>query len=204
MEMEKDMENNTDKTTKWAAHFKAHKELWHNPKISPYVKCFIRLLQLHRADSKGWSLSIRLVSKYLGVAPNTSRKIINQAIEAGLVESNTVSPRKRRKLRLTASLREPIERDSNSKHTFYHQVIQPVLRDDTKSESTVEPVNNKERYINANTEKSQVKPNEKIEESNPYKENVDQSFSNKNVPQETEAYRKFREKAKELGWKKKF
>lgn len=120
MEMEKNMEGNTDKTKSWSAYYEAQKKIWHDPDISPYVKCFIRLLELHRGDSKGWSLSIRLVSKYLGIAPNTARKIISQAIKAGLVESNSVTPRKRRKLRLSASLRAPVDRSSQSSESFYH------------------------------------------------------------------------------------
>jgi len=193
MEMEKDMENNTDKTKKWAAHFKAHKEVWHNPKISPYVKCFIGLLQLHRSDSQGWSLSIRLVSKYLGIAPNTARKIINEALKEGLIETNTKIPRKRRKLRLSASLRAPVGGNPQASDALYHQVTQPVLPSDTDSESPDESVNIKEKYINANTEKSQVKPEKKIEESNPYKEEVPQSFSNSEVPRESAGFTQLRE-----------
>lgn len=80
-------------------------------------------------------------------------------------------------------------------------MIQPVLRDATDSESPDEPVNIEGKYINANTEKSQVKPNKKIEESNPYKERV---LQEKPVPVgsiESEGWKKLREKAKELGWK---
>lgn len=203
MEMEKDMENNTDKAKKWAAYFKAHKEVWHNPQISPYVKCFIGLLQLHRSDSQGWSLSIRLVSQYLGIAPNTARKAINEALKEGLIETNTKLPRKRRKLRLSVSLRAPVGGNPPASDALYHQVTQPVLPPDTDSESPEESVNIQEKYINANTEKSQVKPEKKIEEPIPYKEEKPQGSSEPQVIGESEGLKKLRERMRTLGWKEK-
>ncbi len=193
MEMEKDMESNTDKTKKWATYYEAHKEVFHNPKVSPYVKCFIRLLELHRGDSRGWSLSVRLVSKYLGISPNTARKTINAALSFGFIETNTTRPRKRRNLKLTASLRAPVERNLLTSEVLRHQVIQPASQPDTESVSPNEPVNNKEKDINANTEKSQVKPEKKIEESNPYKKGVPQGLPNTTGRSESKGFTQLRE-----------
>src|SRR6186997_1443140 len=94
------MESNTDNTKIWAKYFEAQKKLWYEPSISVYTKSFIRILELHRSDSKGWSISIRRLSDLLGISQKTARKAIDDAINLGWVETDTRQQRKQRKLKL--------------------------------------------------------------------------------------------------------
>jgi DNA-binding transcriptional MocR family regulator len=187
------MENNTDKTPKWRGYFDGQKKVWYDPSISIYVKAFIRILELHRSDSTGWSISVRKLAKLLNISTNTAMEAIDEALRLGLVETNIKQQRKRRKLNLSVALRAPVTHKAPNSKSLYQQVRQPVSQGDTDSVSTSETVNNKDNLQNANTEESQVKPEKKIVESNPYKEDVSRSFSNSQVPRKSAGLEQLRD-----------
>lgn len=150
------MVENTDKRVKWATYYENHKRIWYDPTILLVVKTLIRLVELHRSDSKGWSLPIRKIAQFLNIAPNTALKAVNIALDNGYLEANKRIQRKRRKLRLSVSLRAPVENEipSNSKLSQWEE--QPVSPTKTDSVSPTEAVNIKPN-IKANKEESQIK-----------------------------------------------
>src|SRR3989344_2743862 len=101
---------------KWSKYYQNQKEAWYDPSNSIYEKVILRLVELHRSDSKGYSISIRRISTALHIATGTAQKYVNELIAKGFLESTARVPRKRRKLRLSVLLRAPVE-FGNSKQT---------------------------------------------------------------------------------------
>jgi hypothetical protein len=95
---------------KWQKFFKKWKEIWRDPEISVYVKAVIFDVFLYRSDNQGWCISERKFSNDLGISKQSASKAIDQAIKKGFLLSSKNEERKRRKLRLSGSLRSPVWR----------------------------------------------------------------------------------------------
>ena len=169
MDMETNIIQNKDKTLGWAKYYENQKRLWYDPSVPIVVKAIVRLVELHRSDSKGWSISVRRVAELLGISTNTVLKAIDKALDSGYLEADKRIQRKRRKLRLSVSLRAPVEFEITSDN-LSHWKRQPVSPGDTESVSRVATVNsNRISKANINIQKeSQLK--EEIEETPPDKE----------------------------------
>lgn len=141
--METHMDRGTKNSSLWAKYYQNHKRFWCDPNIKWEVKLVVRTVELHRSDSKGWSISVRKMSEYLGISINTARKAINKAIDSGYLESTSRVQRKRRKLRLSVSLRAPVEFESFTGLNLSQWKTQPVLRTDTPAVSSRDSINNK-------------------------------------------------------------
>lgn len=192
------------KASEWPKYYENQKKLWYDPSVSIYVKGIVRLVELHRSDSKGWSISVRRIASLLGISTNTAIKYIDKTIQLGLIETSQTYQRRRRKLRLSVSLRAPVEFETSSSSNLSHWHNQSVSPSATPTVSTGEPLNNKE-ISNANINESpdsQLKK-ERIAESLPYKEETPQSYSDKPSQGDSEGLKKLREKMKELGLLKK-
>lgn len=196
------MDTKIDKKHKAARYFEAHKNYWYDPSITVYAKAIVRIVELHRSDSKGWLLSVRYLASRLGVSQNTIRKAINEAMRFGLIEANQTVERKHRKLRLSASLRAPVTDDSDDESFYLHQpLMQSGIPNNSDSASSPAPINNKVN-IKANNNESLVNQNQ-IDKSIPYKEEVTKGLSQPERLGESEGFRRLRERAKRLGWKEK-
>ena len=157
-----------DKTNKkWALYYQHQKEVWYDPDIPIYVKGIVRLVELHRSDSKGWSISVRKIAALLGISSNTALKYLDKSLKLGLIECSPTRQRKRRKLRLSVSLRAPVEFETPSSSNLSHWEEQSVSPTNTQSVSHSGTVNNKE-ISKANNNKSLLKKEK--EKSFPYKE----------------------------------
>lgn len=100
--------NNQPKSVKWAKFFENWKKVWRNPKIHWSVKLVLFNVLLYRSDEKGWYISERKMAADFGMGKETVSKAIDYAISHKLLltgENNF--ERKRRKLRLSGSLRSP-------------------------------------------------------------------------------------------------
>lgn len=130
--------NNNSKS--WANYYENHKLIWYDPAVSVYVKSIVRIVELHRSDSQGWSISVRKVANLLGIAPNTALNALNEALNGGFIEASRNTPRLRRKLRLSVSLRAPLEHKKSASN-LYEWEIQPVAGQIPTSVSPVNTVN---------------------------------------------------------------
>ena len=124
----------------WRSYYDHHKALWYDSSISIYVKSIVRLVELHRSDSMGWSISIRNIAKLLGITLGTALKYTNQALKLGYIESTSNQQRKRRKLKLSASLRIPVECKKYD-YPLYHKNNQYASFSETQSDSSTSTVN---------------------------------------------------------------
>lgn len=179
------METKDNKSKNWSKYYQNQKTLWYDPRISIFIKALVRIVELHRSDSKGWCISIRRIVSELGIARNTVMKYLNTAIDLGLIEATTKGERKRRKLKLSVSLRAPVEFNLSNLPLLSHPIRQPVLQSEPKSDSPVETVNNK---VNIKAINNESRLNKK-----------DFEIPQPTIPQISSAYRKFLEKRKELG-----
>lgn len=184
--MEEIMEGSTPKTLNWSKYYQNHKKIWYDPSIPLPVKAVLRLVELHRSDSKGWSISTRKAASLLGVAKNTAMEAFAQALNMGLLEASTKGQRKRRKLRLSGSLRVPIEYDNYENNgglgTWERQ---PGTPQNTEAGATTETVNN-----NPNSKLNTIPQAENFETKTSYKK-------------ENSGYLKLREAVKSLRLRKK-
>lgn len=128
----------------WAKYYENQKRLWYDPYVPLIVKAVIRIVELHRSDSEGWSLSVRKIAKLLGVSPNTATKSINLAIISGFLQASSTGQRKRRKLRLSVSLRATDDFNKHSSEKLSKWESQPVPPAKTQSVLHIETVNSKE------------------------------------------------------------
>lgn len=157
--MEEVMPVDIDNKANWAKYFENHKKIWCAGNIHWSVKLLIRLLELHRSDAKGWSLSVRKIAFYLGIAQNTVLSAIKSAKEDGFIEVSDNGQRKRRKMRLSASLRAPVYDGSNNYDELFYETKQPVIPADTVSVSPTKAINNKGN-TKLNIKKSEIKEEE--------------------------------------------
>lgn len=193
----------TQKSNNWTKYYESQKKVWYDPDVPIYVKAIVRIVELHRSDSKGWSLSIRKIAALLGVTPNTALKYTDTALDLMFLESNGNHQRKRRKLRLSVSLRAPVEFDNPNLSKLSHWETQPVSPTNTPTVSSVNTVNSKE-ISNANSNESpQSQLNKEIEKSPPYKKEPPEPLSETIVQGKSEGLERLREKMKELGLLKK-
>lgn len=179
------MDTKDKKPNNWSKYFENQKKLWYDPDISIFIKALVRIVELHRSDSKGWCISIRRIVAELGIARNTVAKYLKNAIDLGLIEATSKGERKRRKLRLSVSLRAPVEFNLSSSRPLAQPIEQPVSPDEPKSVSPVATVNNNPN-IKANNNESQFN-------------NKDFESPQSTVSNTSTAYRKLLEKRKELG-----
>jgi len=132
--------NTLDKKSAWARYYENHKKLWFDPTISIYEKAIVQIVELHRSDSKGWSLSVRRMANLLGISSNTVLQAVQDAISHRFIEVDTSIQRKRRKLRLSVSLRTPTTHEIINKN-LSHTLKQAVSERATESVSPRESVN---------------------------------------------------------------
>jgi DNA-binding transcriptional MocR family regulator len=128
---------------KWANYYVAYRKFWFDPSISVLAKAVVRVVDLHRSDEQGWSLSIRKIAGYLKVSKNNAGRAINEAISRGYLQASTTEQRKRRKLRLSVSLRQPVSLEKYVKKFLVHPVRQVGSTTDTEVGSPRGTVNNK-------------------------------------------------------------
>lgn len=166
----------TASRTKWAKYYENQKKIWYNTNTSIYVKAILRIVELHRSDSKGWSLSIRKIAGLLGITTNTTLKYVNEAINSGLLESSGNHQRKRRKLRLSVSLRAPVEFETSDQQKLSHWNNQPVSPNETTPVVPVEPVNKKEisKKNNPSSSKKEFVPTYSLKKFEEYRRFVDE------------------------------
>lgn len=103
----------------WVVYYENHKKLWYDPTIPHGVKAVIHIVELHRSDSQGWYLSVRKMANLLGCAARTAQRWIKEAVRLGFIEASTSTSRKRRKLRLSVSLRSPVGHENST-----HELVQ--------------------------------------------------------------------------------
>ena len=188
------------KASGWTKFYENQKKVWYDPDIPIYVKGIVRLVELHRSDSKGWSISVRKIAALLGITSNTALKYLDKSLELGLIESSPTRQRKRRKLRLFVSLRAPVEFENTSPSNLSHWEKQTASPVTTPTVSPVAPVNNKEiSKANINESNDSQLKKEEIAESLPYKAESSQSNTD-GLPQgDSEGLKRLRKKMKELG-----
>lgn len=187
------METPDNKSRNWSKYYENQKKLWYDPHISVYIKALVRIVELHRSDSKGWCISIRRIVSELGITRNTVLKHLNDAIDKGYIETSSREERKRRKLKLSVSLRAPVEFNLSKTDFLSQPVRQPVLRDKPESVLPVATINSKEN-IKAINNKSQLNKN-RIESRTSTGWETPQSIVSRISP----SYQKLKEKRKELG-----
>lgn len=101
------MKNNAvSQKGKWSAFYKNWKAIWRNPEIGVYEKAALFNVFLYRSDHEGWCISERKMASDLHISKNRASKAISVLMNRGLLLGNG-EERKRRKLRLTGSLRSP-------------------------------------------------------------------------------------------------
>lgn len=99
---------NKDRKQKWRVFFQNWKKIWRNPDISPYTKLTLFNVFLYRSDEKGWRISERELASDLGIGKQTASDAIDDAIKRKWLTASNGKERKRRKLRLSGSLRSPV------------------------------------------------------------------------------------------------
>lgn len=130
-----------DRKKRWRIYFENQKRIWYDPKVPLHVKAIVRVVELHRSDSKGWSISVFRFMSLLGLSKNTILRAINQAISMKMIEADTNVQRKRRKLKLSGSLRAPVETENNTLGNLSQKINQSGSSIDTDSGIPNEPVN---------------------------------------------------------------
>lgn len=96
-------------TTKkrWRKFFENWKEIWRNPAAPIYTKAVLFNIFLYRSDEMGWHISERRMAKDLGIGKETASKAIDYLLRKQLITTGENKERKRRRLKLSGSLRSP-------------------------------------------------------------------------------------------------
>ncbi|KKS05077.1 MAG: hypothetical protein UU56_C0001G0044 [Candidatus Curtissbacteria bacterium GW2011_GWA2_41_24] len=166
---------------KWSKYYQNQKEVWYDPSNSIYEKVILRLVELHRSDSKGYSISIRRISTALHIATGTAQKYVNELIAKGFLESTARVPRKRRKLRLSVLLRAPVEFGNSKQTNLSDWKEQVVSTTKTKSVASDAPVN------------SNKISKHNIEQLPPSKEELTQNTSQHIFQHDSEGFKRLRD-----------
>ena len=112
----------------WDVFYRNWKSVWRNPEIGVYEKAALFNVYLYRSDHEGWCISERKMASDLHISKNRASMAIKVLMKRGLIFGNG-GERKRRKLRLSESLRSPnwisakpniwIPRESNKYQSKY-------------------------------------------------------------------------------------
>lgn len=161
----------TASRTKWGKYYENQKILWYDPTIPIIIKAVVRFVELHRSDSRGWSISTRKSARLLGVSRKTVMVAIKKAIDMKLLETTSTTQRKRRKLRLCGSLRAPVEwLENNDRKDLGNWGNQPGLRMSPEVGVVDKPLNSNSNIKTNNSKDSSFKKVGEVIKRDRYKE----------------------------------